>query len=122
MRGLALIMVGIVAALYAVPAIFENAGGQCEALARRATIDADMPAGAKTMAVGVGSFIAARLMAEKYPMVPSSVSCAGVYWRLVWNPDEAKEMFAGDNDRNALAEELLRAAHQGRAPGNRLRD
>ena len=120
--GLLLALVTMIAAFYAVPAIWENAGGQCEALARRAIGRADMPASARAMTVGVGSFIAARLVAEKYPQIPSSVSCAWVYWRLAWNPDGAKDMFAGDSGREPTAEELLRAAPMGRATGNHLRD
>jgi hypothetical protein len=122
MRGLALTLVTVVAAGYAGPAIYENAGGQCEAVARRVAGGADMPPGARAMAIGVGSFIAARLVAEKYPQIPSSVSCAWVYWRLAWNPDGANDMFAGDSGRDTTAEELLRTTPQGRVTGNRLRD
>ena len=65
-------------------------GRPCEAVARRVASGADMPPGTRAMAVGVGSFIAARLVAEKYPQIPSSVSCAWVYLRLAWNPDGAR--------------------------------
>jgi hypothetical protein len=94
-----LLLVGLcVLGAYASPQFVENAAGQCEAAAMRMMRDEAKDAGRdeamNAISRGIATLVVSTAMEQKFRSMPSSASCAILYWSAVADPKGTRENFA----------------------------
>ncbi len=99
MKSIAIILFLALLGFYLGPTFIEGADSQCDALVAYAMNRSSLE-GPSPMAIGMikafGPLVVKKMVQERYPDLPPQLTCAGLYWKAVVDPDGLQSLRPSD--------------------------